>query len=541
MLAFYRVVAVLFFLSVLSWGAPRKDSTASESFNCSAYLSALKGSDTEAITARTITLDLDMGRIRQHLNKLAGVEPIFQHYKLEDRFTESNKEWARYYIVSYLESLGHKVVFEPFGRGLNFYIEIKGSERPEEVFEVTAHYDTVSEMVPGGDDNGSGTGALLEFATLFLKHPPKRTLRLVFMDMEEQSFLGSEHHAKKVRQEFFPQRKGQTAKRKFMGGLVIDQIGWNPKGKDQRLVLEIGEASDLAPPRGSPKASRNGAKPYDLVLECAQTMCFQFLRFADAKSKRNNLTLTVDAKNALPETADHGSYWEQGLPALLIAAPYEDPFINPGYHSPEDTVAGMNWDYYEKTMAFATEAVASMVGAEPQFERGIAPAVNRLAQNENKAIKRATDHVKALTSKTKRPKMEVTEPLLPTFPSGERRAFLEAKTLINLSSYPILFLERGSELCTILNEEGKYQWIFDSEQTRELIALAMKLDILILRKKDRKNDVLNFAEIRPLSDWIKKVWAKATPGTKVKLPPNMMKPPEEEIEELLMLRQPKSW
>ncbi|MGK3946742.1 M28 family peptidase, partial [Streptomyces caeruleatus] len=67
----------------------------------------------------------------------------------------------------------------------NIWAFIEGTEKPEEVIVISAHYDHVGiengEVYNGADDDGSGTSALLEIAQAFQMakkegHGPKRSI-----------------------------------------------------------------------------------------------------------------------------------------------------------------------------------------------------------------------------------------------------------------------------------------------------------------------------------------------------------------------------
>src|SRR5258708_28629411 len=83
----------------------------------------------------------------------------------------------------------------------NLIAELKGTQRPEEIVIVGAHYDS-REGTPGADDNASGTAAALSFARTFAHTKPGRTLRFVFFTNEEyfrQDLMGSLVYAKLCR------------------------------------------------------------------------------------------------------------------------------------------------------------------------------------------------------------------------------------------------------------------------------------------------------------------------------------------------------
>ncbi len=100
------------------------------------------------------------------------------------------------YLINVLENYGYQVLLQEFvARGktaANVEVEITGSEIPDEIVVIGAHYDTV-EGCPGANDNGSGVAALLELARLLVDSRPDRTIRLVAFANEEPPFFFSRH------------------------------------------------------------------------------------------------------------------------------------------------------------------------------------------------------------------------------------------------------------------------------------------------------------------------------------------------------------
>jgi len=88
--------------------------------------------------------------------------------------------------------------------GYNVMGFIEGSEKPEEVVVVSAHYDHVGtkgdEVFNGADDNASGTTTVLEIAEALvtakrLGNGPKRSVLCLLVTGEEKGLLGSEYYA----------------------------------------------------------------------------------------------------------------------------------------------------------------------------------------------------------------------------------------------------------------------------------------------------------------------------------------------------------
>ena len=79
----------------------------------------------------------------------------------------------------------------------NIIVEIPGTELPEEVLLLGAHFDAVPNS-PGADDNGTGTAALLEIARVLKDRPMKRTVRMVFFNLEEVGLVGAYAYAARL-------------------------------------------------------------------------------------------------------------------------------------------------------------------------------------------------------------------------------------------------------------------------------------------------------------------------------------------------------
>ncbi|WP_396209616.1 M28 family metallopeptidase [Flavobacterium sp.] len=86
----------------------------------------------------------------------------------------------------------------------NIWAFIEGSEKPEEILVISAHYDHVGmkngEVFNGADDDGSGTVALLEIAQAFNEAKkqgfgPKRSILFLHVTGEEHGLLGSRFYS----------------------------------------------------------------------------------------------------------------------------------------------------------------------------------------------------------------------------------------------------------------------------------------------------------------------------------------------------------
>ena len=216
------------------------------------------------------------------------------------------------------------------------------------MIEVTAHYDTQGVNVPGGDDNGSGLGAMIEMMRLYKIHKPKRTIRFVFMDLEERGMQGSILH------NALPWNPAE----KILGILVMDMFGYTPeisrwkleKGEKPPFILEVGVLSDY----------NKGKNPIGYLnsLIFTEALSYQFHKHP------RNLDLFVQRNNSIPGSADHGPYQKHGRPGILASVPYKYDYITKGYHTPGDTLYQIHWPFYEEVVRYLIEGLSLVAQAD---------------------------------------------------------------------------------------------------------------------------------------------------------------------------------
>ena len=197
---------------------------------------------------------------------------------------------------------------------------VRGSERPDEIFVYTAHWDHLGTLpvaedgadaiFNGAADNATGVAALVEIGRAFAetRPRPKRSLMFVAVTAEESGLLGSEHFATNP-----PVPVAQMA-----GGLNMDNL--SPLGRARDLAVIGYDASELD----------------------------EHLRRAAAKQDR------VLAREPTPEKglyyrSDHFNLAKQGVPMIYPKAGVDlrtggveagrawlDEYVAKHYHKPSD-------------------------------------------------------------------------------------------------------------------------------------------------------------------------------------------------------------
>lgn len=284
-------------------------------------------------------------RLRRHVDALAGV--------IGPRHMDApgTLETAANYIERELAAVaGETVVRHRFPAGNdwaeNLLVERRGTQRPERVIVVGAHYDTVPET-PGADDNASAVAMLIEAARVLAGRDAKYTLRFLAPANEEAPHhelgtMGSDHYARHCAAE-----QGT----RVIGMLSLEMVGYyRTAPRSQALPAALpGLVRHVFPNRGDFLAAVANMRSIPLLL--------RFWRGFRRSRPRFRIVPV-----ALPEAvrditrSDHRAFWALGIPALMIT---DTSYLrNPHYHQPTDTPDTLDYD----RLARATLGVAGGIG-----------------------------------------------------------------------------------------------------------------------------------------------------------------------------------
>jgi len=199
---------------------------------------------------------------------------------------------------------------------------IKGSEKPDEIIVISAHYDHVGEkngeIYNGADDDGSGTVAIMEIAEAFQQavkngNSPKRSILFLHVTGEEKGLLGSQFY---VNFPIFPLKNTIT-------NLNIDMIG--------RVDEAHTDTPEFVYLIGSDKLSTD-------LHNVSEEM----------NSKYTNLLLDYtyndeNDPNRFYYRSDHYNFAKNNIPVIFyFNGTHED------YHRPSDTPDKINYEVLEK-------------------------------------------------------------------------------------------------------------------------------------------------------------------------------------------------
>ncbi|SFA99711.1 beta-glucosidase [Lentibacillus halodurans] len=258
-------------------------------------------SQTDALIEKWETANFDSERAMAHLQHLS------EDIGARVAGTEEEKA-ASEYIKEEFEKLGYNVSTQTFdirdneqSQNVMAVKEAQDIENPEIVY-VTAHYDSLSGS-PGANDNGSGTAALLELASVMKDKPADKEIRFVAFGAEEAGLVGSQHYVNQLSEEEI---------NRSAANFNLDMVGTNWEQASQLHVSTVDGESNM-------------------VWESAD-LAAERLELDD-----DRLTLHQLGRS------DHVWFHQAGIDSALFIwmEPGTEPGqagVEPWYHSPEDTI-----------------------------------------------------------------------------------------------------------------------------------------------------------------------------------------------------------
>jgi aminopeptidase YwaD len=266
---------------------------------------------------------ISIENLKGHVQNIHFDRNPYDHYR--------ELEQAAQYIEREFQKIGWDVKEDTFqweGRSYkNIVAEKKGMTSPHRVFILGAHYDTVPGS-PGADDNASAIAVLLEVARNIQPVPLEGTVRLIAFSLEEYNYVGSTHYVESL-------KKGEE---EILGMISLEMVGFTGPRQDY-------------PPYLNPKYYPNVGDFIAIIgnersKELLEKVCQSFR----AHVPRLPLEFLVVPGNGegMEEVrlSDHSTFWDQGVPALMIT---DTAFLrNPNYHLPSDRMETLDFEFMEK-------------------------------------------------------------------------------------------------------------------------------------------------------------------------------------------------
>ena len=245
------------------------------------------------------------------------------------------------YLHNQFESMGLDVRYQNWSydelQDRNIEAVLHGTdEESEEIYIISAHFDTVSES-PGADDDGSGVATVLSAANILNQYSFNHTIKFVLfsgeerytlLSGEEKGLLGSREYAKEV----FENNDN------IIAILNVDTIGYaNSEFESSNICI------------------------------CENTASQWLTNFIDSTSQKYYDYFNIKLNRLGPwEYSDNVAFWEYGYNGIHLV----EIANNPNYHTANDTIENMNLDYAVRNskliLASLAELANSNIGSFPE-------------------------------------------------------------------------------------------------------------------------------------------------------------------------------
>jgi Zn-dependent M28 family amino/carboxypeptidase len=271
-------------------------------------------------------LDILRDALREHVNALAV------DIGTRTPSTPGSLVRAANYIHSVFEDAGLSVREQNYQyydqRVTNVLASVPATAGGSAYYVVGAHYDTVP-STPGADDNASAVAVMLELAGRLQQARLKAPVLFAAFTLEEPPAYLTGHQGSR----FFV-RSCHSNGECMLGAIILEMVGYT------------------APRQHYPFLPRWPGYPGqgNFIGIIGNWRSLRFGR-AVLRGFHKNTHLAVESLFLpfdgwiLPETrlSDHASFWDAGLPALMVTDTAF--FRNPNYHLPSDTIDTLDFTF----------------------------------------------------------------------------------------------------------------------------------------------------------------------------------------------------
>lgn len=278
----------------------------------------------------------DREKLYQHVEFLTTLRP-FRNYQNHESLAQVCR-----YLKTELESYGLEIVEQPYNVGGHQYKNIIATYNLDKKrrLVVGAHYDVCGDQ-PGADDNASAVAGLLESARMVGMTQPNIDYRIDFVAfcLEEPPFFGTRDMGSYVHAESISEDKANV-----IGLINFEMIGYFHDGMqeypDESLALIYPEKANFIAVVGKTDYHSFNQEVYQLMKLNAEI----------------DIQMIDDPMvESLAGMSDQRSYWEFGIPALMIN---DTSFIrNPNYHQMTDDIDTLNFELMGEVVTSTFQAI----------------------------------------------------------------------------------------------------------------------------------------------------------------------------------------
>jgi hypothetical protein len=304
---------------------------------------------------------VDQAQLQKTLLEMTGGLPVTidgRSVSITNRYAPEMKALYRAYWAQYMTSLGLQVTELPYQTAHRQLHEFQGHNveavlpgASADSFIVIVHYDSIGPKGhetenPGVDDDMTGMAVALETARLLSSHAGhlQHTVRFVAVDYEEwgdprrpvsdPGLEGSRKYAKYIQD--LAAREGF----KLIGAVDDEQCGWNCASDNLCNEGNDGKTAFFA------TCSPDGLYNYTAIGDFFQQVAAQY----------SDLRIDRDCEK---DDSDHYAMWEIGVPAVIYAEPYGNPFYD---GNGGDVYTRIDQDYFLRMAKLGVVFAAKEIG-----------------------------------------------------------------------------------------------------------------------------------------------------------------------------------
>ena len=258
---------------------------------------------------------------------------------------QANNNIAANYIKQKLSALNNLTIEDQSfnANGRNIIATQLGKTNPNNIYIVCAHYDTVADYC--ADDNASGTTAILEIARILSTQCFDNTIVYALWDEEENGLLGSNFYA----------TAAAGSGDNILGVINLDMMAFDGDNDDDFDIDVRNIAGSLV--------------IKDAVINVLNTYGFN---------------LNVNVVDPGTTASDHGSFWSNGFPAILLGESWFNNDETPDYHTSNDRFSTLDMPYYKEMTKLVLAYMAS-VGGLVNVDNTVSTTSTTLTSNQTGA------------------------------------------------------------------------------------------------------------------------------------------------------------
>lgn len=266
-----------------------------------------------------------------------------------------NLERSKNYIIDYFTRYGAAPKEETYtaagAKVSNIIAEISGSDNPDAIILVGAHYDTI-EDTPGADDNASGVAALLELFRLLSRYRFKKTVRFVAFTLEEPPFFSTKLMGSMVNAHNCVKRNDKI---ELM--VCLEMMGYAARKCHQDYPVNHNRHE--YPAYGS----------YISVISLPSNSEFVHLWKKIYNNHTRSKIYAYIGPASIPgmDMSDHMSFIRSGYPAIMISD--TGFYRNKNYHSSDDSYETINFKFLADSTFYSYETLKDLLDRDLRVEK----------------------------------------------------------------------------------------------------------------------------------------------------------------------------